>query len=121
MAMVVRQGTESLADARVQCVGVLINCNTVLTTAKCAKSVTTGDQVRVGTPVGSNARGLVERTIAETISHPAFTTTKKSSQLDIHYNNAALFFLTEPVSDDVLYEEGRVGPVCQTDVTISKF
>lgn len=119
LSMVVRQGTENDEDARIQCVGVLINCNTVLTTANCAKTVATGDQVRIGTPVGKNS--VVRRTIEKIVPHPAFTTTKKSKKLDIHHNNVAILFLDEPVTQDILYEQGKVGPVCHTDVTHFKF
>lgn len=113
MALVVRQGTESYDDARVQCVGVLINCRTVLTTASCAKTVAKGDQVRIGTPVKDDS--VVKRDITKIIQHPAFTTTRKSRKLDIHHNNVALLFLDEAVTDHVLFEQGKVGPVCQTD------
>ena len=37
LSMLIKEGSEDQYDAQVQCVGVLINCNTVLTTASCAK------------------------------------------------------------------------------------
>ena len=91
----------------------------MLTTASCAKMVATGDQVRIGTPVGENS--VVKRTVQKIVSHPAFTTTKKSKKLEIHHNNVALLFVDEAVSDHVLYEEGKVGPVCTSEAKDFKF
>lgn len=113
LSMIVRQGTENDEDARIQCVGVVVNCNTVLTTASCAKTATKGDQVRIGTPVLKES--VMRRKIEKIISHPSFTTTRKTGNLKIHHNNIALIFLDEPITQDILYEQGKVAPVCQTD------
>ena len=114
--MLIKEGSEDQYDAQVQCVGVLINCNTVLTTASCAKhsqglflpeniiltrpdcyfmlvelvSLTlgnetgkVGNQIRVGTPSGPSS--TVRRTIEKIIIHPAFTTTRKDSNIGLFY------------------------------------
>ena len=38
MSVLVKEGTEDYFDPEVECVGVLINCNAVLTTASCAQN-----------------------------------------------------------------------------------
>lgn len=110
-ASILESGTESFIDPRVKCMGVLINCNTVLTTASCGKTVSAGDQVRIGSPVAENS--TVDRKINKVVVHPGFTTTHKDHK--VHYNNVAVLFVDTPVSDDILYEENTVSPVCMTE------
>jgi hypothetical protein len=110
-ASILESGTESFIDPKVKCMGVLINCNTVLTTASCGRSVSAGDQVRIGSPVAENS--TVDRKINKVVVHPGFTTTR--NEHTVHYNNVAVLFVDSPVSDDILYEENMVSPVCMTE------
>ena len=34
---------------------------------------------------------------------------------EIHHNNIAIVFVDSPVTEDVLFENGKVGPVCHTN------
>lgn len=113
LAMLIAENEQKTYDPEVQCVGVLINCNTVMTTASCAKHSKVGNEIRVGTPTGPNS--MVKRTIEKIIIHPAFTTTRKDKNIDIHHNNIAVVFVDSPVTEDILFEQGKVGPVCHTN------
>lgn len=113
MSILVKEGTEDFFDPEVECVGVLINCNAVLTTASCAQNSKVGNEIRVGTPTGPNS--TVRRKIEKILIHPAFTTTRKDQSIDIHHNNVAIVFVDSPVTESTLFENGQVAPVCHTN------
>ena len=40
---------------------------------------------------------------------------------DIHHNNVAVVFVDSPVTEDILFEQGKVAPVCHTNGTCFLF
>jgi len=114
MSILVKEGTEDFFDPEVECVGVLINCNAVLTTASCAQNSKANvlyrkrpyteytlvlkkiilaeieiELFKVGNEIRvgtpTGPNSTVRRKIEKILIHPAFTTTRKDQSIGNDY------------------------------------